>query len=173
VRWPEVRAGLIALAIGIGLVQGCPLPPPKDTPAWERGFVEPLRSVRHVVLTPVAWIEPTLRITQRFALFQGSETKRFRLEIDGQDAAFVWHPLYRAGSDSDALLEYRRVRGSWDPLDAPPGAYQAFALWYGHRILAEQPTLGAVRVRFARIVLDLGDVYDTGTYAFPIVTVRR
>src|SRR5215211_3208697 len=40
-RWPEIRAGMVALAIFFGLVDGCPLPPPEHTPAWEQNFVEP------------------------------------------------------------------------------------------------------------------------------------
>jgi hypothetical protein len=176
VKWPEIRAGLIALAIGIGLVEGCPIPPPHETPAWERGFVEPIRTVQRAVLTPVAWLGPELHITQRMALFQVSDPDRFRFEIEGQDAA-GWHVIFRAGdAEYDAyedLIRYRRVLGAFDPIEAPPAPYRPAGAWLAHRILADQPALLAVRMRFERVLLADGAVRGTGVFAFPLVVVRR
>ena len=175
-KWPELRAGLIALAIGIGMVEGCPIPPPDQTPAWERGFVEPLRSLRHAVLTPVAWVSPTLRVTQRFAVFQAADPERFRLEIEGQDRT-GWHLIYRAGDPDhdayDTLLRYRRVIGAWDPIDAPAAPYPAFGAWFARILFADRPELIAVRYRFEKIVLDPGAPRGTGDFVFPLVVVRR
>ena len=175
-RWPEVRAGLIALAIALGLVEGCPIPPRGETPEWERGFVEPIRSVQRAVLTPVAWIGPALHITQRWALFQASDPDRFRFEIQGQDAA-GWHLIFRASDpDHDAyedLIRYRRVLGPFDPNKGPQDAYTRAGQWLGRRILADQPALLAVRLRFERVMLEDGEVHGSGIYDFPLVVVRR
>ena len=175
-RWPEIRAGLIALVVTIGLVEGCPIPPRGETPAWERGLVEPIRTVQRAVLTPVAWIRPALQITQRWALFQASDADRFRFEIQGQDVA-GWHLIYRASDpDHDAyedLIRYRRVLGAFDPNKGPPDAYGRAGPWLGHRILADQPALLAVRLRFERVTLADGEVTGSGIYDFPLVVVRR
>ena len=175
-KWPEVRAGLIALAIGIGLVEGCPIPPPHETPTWERGFVEPIRTVQHAVLAPVAWIGPALHITQRMALFQVSDADRFRFEIQGQDAA-GWHLIFRASDPEhdtyEDLIRYRRVLGAFDPNEGPQEAYGRAGAWLGHRILDDQPALLAVRLRFERVMLEDGEVRGSGIYEFPLVVVRR
>ena len=175
-KWPEIRAGLIALAIGLGMVEGCPLPPADHTPAWEAGLLAPVRAVRRVVLAPVAWITPTVRVTQRFNVFQAADPERFRFEIEGQDRT-GWHLIYRAGDAEhdayDELLRYRRVIGAWEPIDAPPAPYGAFGAWFARILFAAQPELIAVRYRFAKIVLDPGAPRDTGETVFPLVVVRR
>ena len=176
-KWPEIRAGVIAIAIFFGLVDGCPLPARDDTPAWERGFVEPIRRVQQVVLTPVQWIRYNFRVTQRFALFQASDSERERFVVEGQNAAHVWHLMYRAGDpDHDqytTMLDYRRIRGVLEPIDAAQPNYRPFCDWLGGLILADQPTLVAVRFRFEKIHLVPGEVQGTGEFLYQIVKVRR
>ena len=94
-RWPQIRAGVLAVVIGFGLVEGCPLPSPEHTPAWEKDFVEPIRGVQRVVLRPVAWIEPTVRVSQRWAVYQAPSRDRFRLWIEGRDGRGRWQVLFR------------------------------------------------------------------------------
>jgi hypothetical protein len=167
-RWPEVRAGLIALAIFFGLVEGCPLPPPEHTPAWERGFVEPIRAVQQAVLTPVAWIRPTLRVAQRWALYQAPSPNRYRLWIEGQDMYARWHLLFRAGDsehqEDAALLDFYRMRGTWDPSDKPPGQYAAFAGWVTARVLERHPEYVGARVRLEKVLLTDEGVTPLGQF---------
>ncbi len=176
-KWPEVRAGVLAVVIAFGLVEGCPLPVPGDTPAWERGFVEPIRTIQRVVLTPVAWLRPALRVTQRFALFQASDPDRVRFEVDGQDASHAWHLLYRSGDpEHDAysgILDYRRIRGVLEPIEAPQPNYQPFCTWLAALIFADQPALAAVRFRFEQVHLEPGEVQSSGVFVYPVVKVRR
>jgi hypothetical protein len=176
-RWPEIRAGLIAAAIFFGLVDGCPIPPPNETLAWQKSIVEPVRAVRDVVRTPVAWIEPTLRVSQRWALYQAPGGPRYRMSIEGQARDGSWQILYRAADplhDEDApALESARVWGSWDPLDGPPPQYNQFATWVTARFLARHPELVAVRIREEHVTIEPGAVVGTGTYAFEIVRRRR
>lgn len=176
-RWPEVRAGLIAIAIGFGLVDGCPLPPKSETPGWERGLVESLRAVRDAVETPVAWIVPTLRVSQRWALYQAPGGPRFRIVIDGRTPDGAWQILYRAADaehDEDAaVMESALVWGAYDPTDRPPDQYRDFCIWITARALARHPELAAVRVRQERIALGRGGFASSGDFAFEFVRGRR
>ena len=175
-RWAQVRAGLIAIAIAFGLVDGCPLPPRSETPEWERGFVEPLRDVQRVLEWPVAWIVPRLRISQRWALYQAPGTKRYRMTIEGETADQTWHVVYRAGDPEHAedaeVIERARVVGAWDPTAAPPGQYALFAGWETARVLARHPEFAAARVRMENVELDHGEVIGSGDYVFPFVRTR-
>jgi hypothetical protein len=178
--WPQIRAGLIALALVIGLIDGCPLPPPDDTPAWERGLVDVVRPIQRAVLTPVAWIGRELRVTQRWALFQVADPSRFRMSIEGLvrpagparpgEASTTWQVLYRAGDDDhrdDAgVLEYRRVRGAWNPTDRLMGQFAPFATWLALRIAAAHPDLVAIRIRYERIAIGAGEAVPTGQFVW-------
>jgi hypothetical protein len=168
VRWPQIRAGLIALAIFFGLVDGCPLPPPEDTPAWERDFVERVRSVQQLVLTPVAWIRPKLRVAQRWALYQAPSVDRYRIWIEGQDMYGRWHLLFRGGDpehQADAqVIDHHRTRGTWDPTDTPPDQYPLFARWVTARVLAQHPDYIAARVRLEKVLLGSDGVTPLGQF---------
>ncbi len=175
-RWPELRAGLIALAIVFGLIDGCPLPSRENTPEWERGLAEPIRSAQAIALTPVAWVRPTLRIAQKWSLYQAPSEHRFRLWIEGQDAAGAWHIVFRASDNEHAedreLIDYTRPRGAWDPTSKPPGQYGLFANWMTHRVLQRHPELVAARVQLEKVELSADGVRYTGVFVFPYVRQR-
>ena len=175
-RWPEARASLIAIAIFFGLVDGCPLPNPEHTPAWEKGFVEPIREVQNFVLTPFAWVKPRLRIAQRWALYQAPDTNRFRLWVEGMDDRGRWHILFRAAdpdhNEDGELIDYTRPRGTWDPTTKPPGQYPLFARWMTARVLAKHPEFVASRVRLERVTLTPDGHAPTGTFIVPHVHHR-
>ena len=174
-RWPELRAGLIAVAIALGLVEGCPLPPPGEEAPWQRGYVAALRPAQRAVLAPVAWLPRALRFTQRWALFQVGPRDRFRLEVEGR-AAGEWTLLYRAGDRAHAayadLLEHRRVQGAWNPTDRPPPGYARFVAWFTALVLAERPELDAVRIRQAPITVDQGRITAAGPQVFSYTRAR-
>jgi hypothetical protein len=167
-RWPEIRAGVLALVIFFGLVEGCPLPPPGKTLAWQTGYVEPIRSVQRVVLAPIAWIGPKLRISQRWAVYQAPSRDRFRLWIEGQDARGRWQLLFRAGDDAyqhdGELIDYSRPRGVWDPTSVPPGQYTPFARWMTWRILEQHPDWVAARIRLEKVRITDNSVEPTGQF---------
>lgn len=175
-RWPDIRAGLVAIAIAFGLVEGCPLPPPEHTPAWSKGVVEPLRSLQQRVLTPVAWVRPHLRISQQWSLYQAPSTHRFRLWIEGLDRSGRWHLLFRAGDGEYAedaeLIDYTRPRGIWDPTTRPPGQYPLFASWMTQRVLERHPDFIAARVQLEPVELTREGPVPSGRFVFPHVRQR-
>lgn len=168
--WPQLRAGLIALAIGFGMMDGCPLPSPDHTPAWEKSFVEPLRSGREVVLKPVAWFGDVFSVTQRFSLYQAPIAKRFRMWIETADSSGTFVLRFRAGDDAyttDAdVIEHARIWGAWDPTDHPPYEYKTWVSWLALRYFAREPGVVIVRVRMERIEIGHGEVTPTGAFAF-------
>ena len=173
--WPACRAGLIALAIGVGLLDGCPLPPASQLPPWQRPVVEAVRPAQRAALAPFAWIGRDLKILQRWVLFQGASGKRYRLEVDGRAGAGPWRLLYRAGDDSayDERFGFRRVRGAWSPNNGVPGQYDELATWMADELFAGDPTLTEVRLRMQRIELAGGAVTETGKYAYELTRRRR
>jgi hypothetical protein len=176
-RWPELRAGLIALAIGFGLVEGCPQPQPGYERGWQRGYVAVLRPVQAAILAPVAWVPRELRFSQRWALFQVGARERFRLTVEGWARADgAWVVLYRAGDPAHRelaeLLEHRRVQGAWNPTDRAAPGYTRLASWLTARVLAERPELDAVRISHERILADQGEIASLGERWFTYTRLR-
>lgn len=174
--WPKIRAALIALAIAFGLIDGLPLPPPDDTPAWERGFVGDVRAVQHVLLWPVAWMHPYLRIVQRWALYQAPSEHVWRVWLEGRAPDGAWTLVYRTGDDGHAayaaILEHGRVRGPIDLRDTPPAQYAAFAGWITARVLADEPRFTAARLRMERVQVDAAGAHPLGELAFAVERTR-
>ncbi|MBV8760042.1 MAG: hypothetical protein JO257_22315 [Deltaproteobacteria bacterium] len=175
-RWPHVRAALIALAIAFALIDGLPLPPPADTPAWERGFVDDVRAVQRVALWPVAWMHPRLRIAQRWALYQAPSDHVWRVWLEARLPDGRWNVVYRTdGADDDgygAILEHGRVRGPLDIRDTPPEQYALLADWITARVLADMPHVTAARLRMERVQLDTDGAHPSGQFAFVHVRER-
>ena len=164
-RWAQARAGLVALAIAFGLVEGCPLP---RTGA--------LRAAQRVAESPVAWLRGVVRVTQRWSLYSAPESTRYRMWIEGQRADHAWDVLYRAGDpdhrEDAALIEHARVWGTWSPRDPLPPEYQAFAGWILARMLAAHPDLVATRLKMERIAIVPGGFEPSGTFAWTNVRLR-
>ncbi|MBA3500380.1 MAG: hypothetical protein M4D80_41995 [Myxococcota bacterium] len=175
-RWRDARAGLIALAIVLALVEGCPIPPPHETLPWQQGYVSLIRPVQRAVMTPFAWIPRRLRFTQRFALFQAAEADRFRLEIRARTAGGEERVVFRAGPGEDgeyaSVLTQRRVRGAWNPTDNPTSQYAPFTRWFADRVFRDHADVDVVTFRFARVHIEDGVPRDTGTSAFEVTRAR-
>lgn len=167
--WPQLRAGLVALAIALGLVDGLPLPPRDDTPAWEQSFVEGLRHARDTLTSPVAWLRPHLRIAQRWAVYQAPGTERWRLWIEARARTGRWIVLYRAGDPAHQeyadILETGRVGGAWQIPEQEPPQFTAFADWLTARVLADHPEVTGVRMEMEKVRLTPDGVEDLGRFA--------
>jgi len=167
----QVRAGLIALAIGLGLVDGCPLPPPQYVRPWQAPIVDVVRPIQHAILAPFRWITKHVRFSQRWALFQVAERDAHRLEIDGRVHGGPWlAAVSRRRSSPRGLRRPPRARagarcvGSDRSADVPVSRARR---WLTQRILDDHPELQAVRLRFEKIVIDEGTVRGTGIYVYP------
>jgi hypothetical protein len=174
VKWRELRAGLLAIAIACGLLDGCPLPSKGHALAWQF-WVEPVRTVRDVVETPVAWLGAKAQVSQQWSLYQAPVSRRYRMWIDahaeGSRESFQWIPLYIAGDPDDRedadVIEHARVWGTWDPTDVPALEYAAFARWELRRVLAHHPEYTTARMRQERIDIGIGERTPRGEFDFP------
>lgn len=181
--WPRVRAGLITLVLLMGLVAGLPFPGDEQLarmPRWYARRVPALRQAQELLLTPFRPISDTLVLVQRWALFSGARTTRHWLWLEGRAAKTGrWVTLYRPHDpehDADAAaLEYRRVRGSWNPRGRVPQAgYEAFVSFEARRLLFARPELDAVRARIETVeILPRGRGFrPTGQLSFELVRTR-
>lgn len=159
--WPPIRAALIALAIALGLLDGCP-----------RRYVDTSRA-RHAILdrAPFRWFGEFTHAGQEWRLFAGANKARYRLWIEARASASVpWDVLYREFDAAHALLAdqmlYRRMRGAWAPRGSrgPRGAYPAFASAVARVVFAQWPAYQEVRVRMEPVAVGErgGDTFSGG-----------
>jgi hypothetical protein len=174
--WPVVRAALIAVAIALGLADGCPLP---EGAEHRDGAVGSMARARAAAVDPLRPVAKALDIDQRWVLFRSVSRRRFRLSIEGWTAEAGWSTLYRAGDDDhawrDDVLGFRRVRGAYNPYgQRVRRAYAGFARWIGDQVLAAHPELAAARVRLERVrIQPRGGFVATGVFEFAHVRRRR
>lgn len=175
--WPKIRAGLIALAIFVGLLEGCPVPNKEQEQHMPDAVVSTLHALddtRVDLLRPFKWIGDLSFVHQRWKLFAGANKKRYRMSVDalGPDG---WVTLYRPLDDEHTFMEdqlaYRRMRGSWAPrgLQGPRGAYQHFVRWIAREVFASDPRWTEVRVQMEEVRIgDSGDWHGTGKFVYPM-----
>jgi hypothetical protein len=169
-RWPAIRAALIALTLGLGLVDGCPIPPRGAVPRWASDMVGFADVARDAIRRPVAGLAADLDVSQRWPLFRGASRKRFRLYVEGRTEPGDWQLLYRAGDPAHAMYEdvlsYRRVRGTYSPSGSfGRGQYHPFATWMTLRVLDEHPDFTIARTRLERILIGEGEYTPTGEFS--------
>jgi len=179
---PRGRAALVALALALGLVAGLPLPPPAQvatlSPPLQR-VLAGIGAAQSVILAPFQPLMAGLLVGERWSLFAGASQERFRFELSARPSAREpFKILYRADDDrhrflSD-LIEYRRVRGAWNPRTAEPApGYDAFASFIAERVFRERPELREVRLRMERIhILDRGGYVPSGEFVHERLRVR-
>jgi len=187
-HWRELRAGLIALAIGLGLLDGCPLPRngTERKIADQRlgrtvaGAVAELEGVRTWLLRPVQPAADLFGLRQRWKLFAGAARDRYRMTIEVRAAgAAPWQLVYRSHDAAhdfrDAQITYRRVRGAWNPNTTygARGGYPIFAGWIADRLFARDPRAYEVRVQMERITIGPhGGYHGTGAPAYTLLVTR-
>jgi hypothetical protein len=158
--WPRVRAAIIAFALVLGAIDGLPLPKPERAahlpPALGRA-VDWLAGAQATVLAPVLPLRDALMVSERWALFAGAGRERFRLYVEGRSAPNgEFRLLYRADDPRHRKLadtiEYRRVRGAFNPRSRePPAGYDAFVSFVARRLCEKHRRLVEVRVRMEEI----------------------
>lgn len=186
-RWAAIRAGLIALAIFVGLLDGLPMPTPSERPTMERRLtpgmvkaVDALDEVRLEILEPLRPVSDGFHVRQRFKLFAGASRRRFRMQIEARTGPTAeWQLLYRVLDDEHDFmapaLQYRRARGMWNPhtKHGPRGGFNPFAKWVAQRVFDADPAYADVRVQYERILIGpRGGYRPTGEMVYPVL-VRR
>lgn len=176
-RWPAIRAGLIALALGVGLVDGCPLPRTTTQADWNHQIVETIRPIQGALLRPFQRVPRAFRFTQRWALMQAANPIRMRWVLEGRLTSGAWVVLFRPADPEHStfaeVLEHPRVFGAWNPTDKPTPVYPQFVRWVTKWVLAERPDLTAVRTSYERVLLDDGALTATGTFSTRTTLERR
>lgn len=186
-RWAAIRAGLIALAIVVGLLDGLPIPAAHERPVMKRRLspgmvdaVDEIDRVRKKLLEPFRPIGEALRVHQRWKLFAGASRKRWRMRIEARTGPTAeWQLVYRVLDDEHDFLagplEYRRMRGAWNPHSTlgPRGGYRPFATWVGQRVLDAYPAYTDVRIHHERILIGpRGGFRGTGEMLHPVIVNR-
>jgi len=178
--WPPIRAGLIAVVVAVGLLDGCPIPSAGERPTMERrvpgamvGAIDELDRVRQVLLRPFRPIGALAGLRQRWKLFSGASRHRFRMWIEtrGGEPGATWQLRYRPLDDDHAWfadqLEYRRVRGAWNPSTShgPRGGYGPFVTWVAGELFARDAAVVEVRVRMEKVEIGPhGGIRATGEF---------
>lgn len=171
-HWVQVRAGLILLAIVIGLIDGCPTPREKRVPEPLRGVVQAGVAIRREILRPLRPVRELFRLRQQYRLFPTAKLEQHLLWVEARTAGSrEWRILYRPHDDEHAFMadrfEYRRLRGAWNPgTRGQQGGYGPFAQWVAGLVFESDPTIDRVRVRLEKIQLDpeIGGYHTSGEF---------
>jgi hypothetical protein len=154
--WPATRSVLVGLVILIALIDGCPIPSNKRTPPALLPTVKDLRKLRTSLMKPTRKLRDGFRLHQTWKLFPTANINQHRLWIEGRtDRSAAWEIIYRPDDDEHDFkadeIEYRRVRGAWNPGRSPRRGYTPFTKWVAKEIFAARPDLNEVRVRLENI----------------------
>ena len=154
--WPVARALLIALVLVIGMVDGLPLPVEKRTPPSMKPTVKKLRKLRTAVMRPFMPIREAFRLHQQWKLFPTAAIKQHRLWVEARpNSKSPWEIIYRPLDDEHTFMEdaieYRRLRGAWNPGRSARRGYAPFVKWVAGQVFAARPDANEVRVRLENI----------------------
>ncbi|HEU5056850.1 MAG TPA: hypothetical protein VFU21_10015 [Kofleriaceae bacterium] len=159
--WPHVRAGLVALAILVGLIDGCPIPSAKSvSPRWS-DRVRTWARTRRIVMTPFKPVGELLRLRQTWKLFPTAKLDQHRMWVDARKTGTKdqWELLYRPHDPDHDLhadrIEYRRLRGVWNPgTKGTRTGYGPFVEWLAGEIFEARADVDRIRVRQERIAIE-------------------
>jgi len=161
--WPHVRASLVALAILVGLIDGCPIPSAKSvSPEWS-DTVKSWARARRIVMTPFKPLGELLRLRQTWKLFPTARIEQHRMWVEARKSGTKddWEILYRPHDAEHSMwadrIEYRRLRGVWNPgTKGTRSGYGPFVEWLAGEIFERRADIDRVRVRMEKIVIDPG-----------------
>jgi hypothetical protein len=207
-RWPDIRAGLTALAIVVGLVDGCPVPKPgrhelehptqrRELERWTRrlsrvgidttpdALADTVVAVgqgwaraQAVLLYPFRPIQRLAQLRQRWRLFPIAEDEVQWIRLEARGATGDWELLYRPLDAEHRFmaeaLEYRRIRGAWNPGSmGPRGGYPHFVDWIAGEVFRHDPSWVQVRVRMERLRVRAREGVLEPTGVFDYAQARR
>jgi hypothetical protein len=138
-------------------------------------------SARGVILAPFDFIPRLFQFSEQWKLFSSANDARFWMSIEAREGnGDTWRLLYRPHDPEHTfmgeVLEYRRVRGNWNPSRRGANSgYDGFVTWVARRVFAEYPRFRVVRVRMEEIqLLPLGKGFaPTGRFLHTRTRDRR
>lgn len=175
-RWAHVRAAAIVLLVFVNLCQGAPRPrvspeslakpskqrqlqdwaerldlPPEELADRLVALTKNVDAVRTTLTDPFWIVLGHLGFNQRWPLFSSARGRYWRMQVERRTEAGDVVLVYRPGDPehdwSFRRLEYRRVRGTWNPgTDDPRIDYLRFVDWVSHKVCAAFPDTTRVRV---------------------------
>jgi hypothetical protein len=183
-RWASVRAALITLALALGFVSGWPIPPAPMLHRLGEPWISAggrLTRVQERLLAPFRPLADALLLSQRWSLFSGASTDSYRILIEARDASTgrfrtIYRPHDPEHQEEARVLEYRRVRGAWNPrARGPQRGYEAFVAFVARRIFQRHPELSRVRVGVEHVeILPRGRGFrGTGRLSFSAIRDRH
>jgi hypothetical protein len=138
---------------------------------WER--------LQRILLWPFEPIRRATMLRQRWKLFPVADATPERMHIEARAQGGPWELVYRPLDPDHRLmagaLEYRRVRGNWNPGTlGPRGGYDKFVDWVAAELFRREPRFVEVRVRMQglRVLPRGGGVEPTGEWLYPEVRRR-
>jgi hypothetical protein len=180
--WPPIRAALVALALVLGLADGCPTPEARARKHMSKGavsFFDGVDKWRGKVLKPFKPFSELVRAHQKWNLFAGASKDRYRMWIEartGPDGE--WEILYRVYDDEHDWMAdqfaYRRMRGAWAPRGSrgPRGAYSGFCSFVAREVFRD-PQYNEVRVSMEKVKIgDRGGATFTGELTYQQTRTR-
>lgn len=122
-------------------------------------FSASVASTHRTLMAPLAPFREATKTTQRWSLFPLADPAPYRMALDARCDG-EWILLYRPhDAEHDFMaadLEYRRLRGVWNPgSHGPRGAFSRFFDWLGARVLSARPECDTVRVRYEQLSIAL------------------
>lgn len=157
--WRHLRAGLILLAIVIALLDGAPIPPVKRAPEAIQPAVAWMGRTRATLMKPFRPFGDLFRLRQQYKLFPTAKREQYLMWIEVRRAGErVWELVYRPNDpvhdEMRHRIEYRRLRGAWNPGSRGTQlGYGPFVHWVAGELFARDEEVDQVRVRMEKIVL--------------------
>jgi hypothetical protein len=158
--WRTLRAAFIAAAIGVGLVDGAPVPTARvmeGFPPLLRDVSTSLQNLQATLLTPVRPIKELFLVSQRWSVFSTTGGIRYRMWVEARTGSDpTWTLLYRAQDPEHTFLGetlgYRRVKNVYNPSRSigAKSTYGAFASWLARQIFQREPRFDEVRIGMER-----------------------
>jgi hypothetical protein len=154
--WPATRSVLVALLLVVALIDGCPIPSNTRTAPALLPTVKSLRKLRTTLMKPTKKVRDGFRLHQTWKLFPTANLNQHRMWVEGRtDRKAEWEILYRPDDPEHTFkadeIEFRRLRGAWNPGRSPRRGYTPFTKWVAREIFAARPDLNEVRVRLENI----------------------
>lgn len=120
---------------------------------------ESVNALHRTLLFPFRPFFDALGVSQRWSLFPIADTHPVWMHVEARCAGARDFSLVYRPNDPDAdweadVLEYRRVRATWNPsIRGPRDAQPAFVDWVARRLFDQRPECDAVRVRYRTMTL--------------------